>query len=55
MAKKIENIVVVKISQLVRDDQDKTSVIDSGFTTSLQDVVEQLVGNGALVEIEVVE
>jgi hypothetical protein len=55
MAKLQEEIIVVKISKLIRDANinQENSVIDAEFLQSLEEVVQQLAGAGALVEVQV--
>lgn len=52
MAKIKEEIIVIKCSQLVKDDSDMTPRVTEEVTAALTEVVEQLVGSGVIVEIE---
>ena len=51
MAKLNETIFVVKVSELLRDDQEAQSVFDDDTLTQIQAVLEELAGAGKLVEI----
>ena len=52
MAKLQEEIVVIKLSKLLRDSDDASSpILDSENTAGLEAVVSELVGAGVLVEI----
>ena len=54
MAKLHEEIIVVKVSTLVRDDADPVALIlNAGTLDSLEAVVQELAGASALVEITV--
>lgn len=54
MAKLQEEIVVIKVSKLIRDTDtsENNATVDKEFLTNLQEVVEQLAGTNALVEIQ---
>lgn len=51
MAKLNETIFVVKVSELLRDDQDAQPVFDEDTLVQIQVVLEELAGPGKLVEI----
>lgn len=52
MAKLQEEIVVIKLSKLLRDSDDTSApILDSENTAGLEAVVAELVGTGVLVEI----
>ncbi len=52
MAKLQEEIVVIKLSKLLRDtDDSSTPILDSENTAGLEAVISELVGSGVLVEI----
>lgn len=56
MAKIQQEIIVVKVSKLLRDDDAVASrIIDQAGTENLEAVVQELAGSGVLVEIEQVE
>lgn len=52
MAKIQEEIIVIKVSQLVRDGAESPPRVTADITAALVQVVEELVGSGAVVEIE---
>lgn len=51
MAKLNETIFVVKVSELLRDDQEAQAVFDEDTLVQIQAVLEELAGAGKLVEI----
>jgi hypothetical protein len=51
MAKINETILVVKVSELVKDDAESRPVLDADAVASLEAVVKELSGGSALVEI----
>lgn len=52
MAKLQEEVIVIKLSKLLRDTDDtNTPILDSDGTVGLEAVVSELVGAGVLVEI----
>lgn len=54
MAKLHEEIVVIKLSKLVRDKETGTdSILDKETLSSLEEVVQQLAGASTLVEVQV--
>ena len=52
MAKIIEEIVVIKLSKLVRDSDVNAEIISDDTVQALQAVVEELTGAGIVVELE---
>jgi hypothetical protein len=52
MAKIIEEIVVIKLSKLVKDSDADTEIASDDTVTALQAVVEELTGAGIVVEVE---
>ena len=52
MAQIKEELIVIKVSQMIRDKGDDTpSLIDDEFMATIEPVVQELVGNKAIVEI----
>lgn len=51
MAKLNESMIVVKVSELLKDNQDATQILDTDTINSIEQVVQELVGPGKLVEI----
>jgi hypothetical protein len=51
MAKIVEELVVVKVSQLVKDGSEGDSKVNDELVTALEQVVSELVGEGAVVEV----
>jgi hypothetical protein len=52
MAKLQEEVLVIKISRLLKDSEQESVIIDAGSLVSLEAVVQELAGAGALVEIQ---
>ena len=52
MAKIIEEIVVIKLSKLVKDSDVGTEIVSDDTVTALPAVVEELTGAGIIVEVE---
>jgi hypothetical protein len=52
MAKINETVLVVKVSELVKDNADARSVLDAETIAQLEAVIQELAGANALVEIE---
>ena len=52
MAKIHEEIVVIKLSKLIRDDAAAESIAGDDIITALQAVAEELAGTGVVVEVE---
>jgi hypothetical protein len=53
MAKLNEETLEIKISEILRDNEDTTHIVDSDTLQSLIAVIEQLVGEKRLVEINI--
>jgi hypothetical protein len=53
MAKLQEDVLVVKISKLIKDSDDISTTLSIDLITNLEAVVQELAGAGALVEIEI--
>jgi hypothetical protein len=51
MAKMHEEIIVIKMSKLIRDTDEVSGIADADTIASLEAVVQELVGAGVLVEI----
>ena len=47
-----EEVLVIKVSKLLRDSENSTEIISNDVLHSLEAVVEELAGAGTLVEIE---
>ena len=53
MAKMLEEIIVIKLSKLVKDNDDTTDTIaDGDVIAALEQVAQELAGNGVFVEVE---
>ena len=52
MAKIHEEVVVIKLSKLVKDNSDDTGIVTNDLTDALTAVAEELAGTGVIVEIE---
>ena len=52
MAKIIEEIVVIKLSKLVRDTDAGSEIATADIVAALQSVAEELAGTGVVVEAE---
>jgi hypothetical protein len=52
MAKLHEEVLVIKVSKLLKDNEDTKEIISNDILRSLESVVEELAGAGTLVEIE---
>lgn len=53
MAKLHEEVIVVKVSKLLKDTEAESVILDSDTVTSIEAVVQELAGAGTLVEIQV--
>ena len=51
MAKINEDAIIIKVSELVRDDQNAGIILDNDTIAQLEAVVQELVGPGKIVEI----
>jgi hypothetical protein len=52
MAKVIEDVVVVKFSKLVKDDADNHDIATKEILQTLEQVSQELAGDGIIVEVE---
>jgi hypothetical protein len=52
MAKIHEEIVVIKLSKLVKDTDNTTTLAVDDVVAALQSVAEELLGNGVVVEVD---
>ena len=53
MAKMQEEVLIVKISKLLKDDQAEDILLTADAVVSLEAVLQELAGAGALVEIQI--
>ena len=51
MAKLNEDTVIIKVSELLRDDQPNNVILDAELLVQLEEVIRQLVGDKCIVEI----
>ena len=52
MAKIVSDAVVIEISRIAKDDEALAPVTDAEMVATLEQVVQQLVGDGAIVEVK---
>lgn len=53
MAKIVEDVVVIKFSKIVKDSESETSgIAGSDIQAALEQVAQELVGDGVVVEVE---
>jgi len=52
MAKIVSDAVVIEISRIAKDDEDLAPVADAEMVATLEQVVQQLVGEGVIVEVK---
>lgn len=52
MAKMIEDVLVIKLSKLVKDSDSSESIVNEDIQTALEQVAQELAGSGVLVEVE---
>ena len=52
MAKLHEEVIVVKVSKLLKDSETESVILDSDTITSIEAVVQELAGAGTLVEVQ---
>ena len=52
MAKLQEEVLVIKVSKLLKDSENETEIISNDILRSLEEVVGELAGAGTLVEIQ---
>ena len=55
MAKVNTQIVVIKFSKLVRDDAPQQNIIPEDLANSLEQVAQELAGDGVIVEVESID
>ena len=48
----IEDVLVIKLSKLVKDSESDEQIVTEDIHTALEQVAQELVGNGVLVEVE---
>jgi hypothetical protein len=53
MAKLQEEVLVIKVSKMIRDNETETEILNSETVASLEAVVQELAGANTLVEIQV--
>ena len=53
MAQLHEEVVIIKVSTLLKDGADASLILSNDILASLEEVVQELAGAGALVEIAV--
>mgnify|MGYP000055885768 FL=1 len=51
MAKLNEEMIVIKVSELLRDNDEVTKILDDDMVTNLEAVIQEIAGAGKLVEI----
>jgi len=51
MAKIIEQMVIIKLSKLVKDNDKSAELIDADTVQSLEEVVQSLISTGTVVEV----
>jgi hypothetical protein len=52
MAKVYEEVIVIKVSKLIKDNADVASIANEDVIVALEQVAQELVGSGVIVEIE---
>jgi len=52
MAKMIEEVVVIKLSKLVKDSDPADMIANNDVCSALEQVAQELAGSGVLVEVE---
>jgi hypothetical protein len=52
MAKLHEEVIVVKVSKLLKDSESESTILDNDTITSIEAVVQELAGAGTLVEVQ---
>jgi hypothetical protein len=52
MAKISEEVIVIKLSRLVRDSEDAAPAATPDIVTAIEQVTQELVGNAVIVEVE---
>lgn len=51
MAKLNESMIVVKVSELLKDNDENKEILDAETINSIEQIIQELVGQGKLVEI----
>ena len=51
MAKMIEDILIIKLSKLVKDTDTDDAIVTDDIQIALEQVTQELAGNGVLVEV----
>lgn len=51
MAKIIEDVLVIKFSKIVKDSEEGSSIASSDVQQALEQVAQELVGSGVVVEV----
>jgi len=51
MAKLVEDVVVIKLSKLIRDNDPADVIVTDEVQTALEQVAQELAGTGVLVEV----
>jgi hypothetical protein len=51
MAKIVEDVIVIKFSKIVKDSEDGSSIATSDVQAALEQVAQELVGSGVVVEV----
>lgn len=52
MAKMIEEVIVIKLAKLVKDSDATDAIVSEDAQLALEQVVQELAGDGVLVEVE---
>lgn len=52
MAKMIEEVIVIKLAKLVKDNEQADQIVSEDAQLALEQVAQELVGTGVLVEVE---
>jgi hypothetical protein len=52
MAKMIEEVIVIKLSKLVKDNDPAEQIVSEDAQIALEQVAQELTGTGVLVEVE---
>lgn len=51
MAKIVEEILIIKLSKLAKDKDDSENLLDQQAINNIEQVIQELVGDGVVVEI----
>ena len=52
MAKIHEEVIIIKLSKLVKDNTDSSPILSTDTIAALEQVTQELVGDGTIVEVE---